>query len=489
LTTDLLTIGTTSPPRFTSRQRLILLILLGAGFMLSVDFSILNVALPEVGEGIGLDLTALPWIASAYALPGAGFTLLFGRLADLFGRRRLFLAGIALLAAASLLGGFATNPEMLLTARALQGLSTALSIPASLSLLTTTFEEGATRDRVLGLNGALLSGGFTIGALVGGTLVSLLSWRSAFFINTPVAVIILTLTPFLITESKVPDRVKLDVPGAITVTGGLLAAVYAIIERNIPVGAIGIVLLAAFWVIELRAAAPLAPVRILRRPTVKWGNYAGLVLFSMETSMIFMMTLYLQKVLAFDPLITGLIFGVPGLAAVLAGPIAGRLIGRHGYRKVLPAGLALQGLAIGPADLHRRRPPDAGRPDPRAAHQLLRARDVHRGVHGHRHVRPAERGAGPGHRPHHDDAERRRHDRHPDPERDRRHPDAGTEQNPPGDVATEVLRLTGGKAPTACSTRSAAPPFGASLAAAKRVTAASSYTAWPAAKRRSPTRS
>ncbi|SDI62031.1 MFS transporter [Nonomuraea jiangxiensis] len=340
--------GTISPPRFTRRQRLILLILLGAGFMLSVDFSILNVALPEVGEGAGLDLTALPWIASAYALPAAGFTLLFGRLGDLFGRRRLFMAGMVLLTAASLLGGFATNPEMLLTARALQGLSTALSIPSSLSLLTTTFEEGTTRDRVLGLNGALLSGGFTVGALVGGALVGLLSWRSAFFINVPVAVIILVLTPFLISESRVPDRVRLDVPGAITVTGGLLAFVYAIIERSILVGVLGIVLLAAFWVIELRTAAPLAPVRILRRPTVKWGNYAGLALFSMETSMIFMMTLYLQKVLAFGPLVTGLIFGVPGLAAVFAGPVAGRLIGRYGYRRVLSAGLATQGLAVVP---------------------------------------------------------------------------------------------------------------------------------------------
>ncbi|AWS48608.1 MFS transporter [Streptosporangium sp. 'caverna'] len=316
--------------------------------MLSVDFSILNVALPEVGQGIGLDLTMLPWIASAFALPAAGFTLLFGRLADLFGRRRLFLAGMALLVAASLLGGFATNPEMLLAARAFQGLSTAMSIPASLSLLTTTFEEGATRDRVLGLNGALLSGGFTIGALVGGALVSLLSWRSAFFINAPVSVIILALTPFLITESKVPDRIKLDMAGAITVTGGLLAAVYAIIEQSVLAGVIGIVLLAAFWVIEVRAAAPLAPVRILKRPTVKWGNYAGLVVFSMETAMIFMMTLYLQNVLRFNPLVTGLIFGVPGLAAVLAGPVAGRLIGRYGYRKVLPTGLAIQSLATVP---------------------------------------------------------------------------------------------------------------------------------------------
>jgi MFS family permease len=335
-------------PHFTGRQRLILLVLLGAGFMLSVDFSILNVALPAVGEGIGMEVAALPWIASAYALPAAGFTLLFGRLADLFGRRRLFLGGMVVLAVASLLGGFAANPEMLLAARALQGLSTAMTIPASLSLLTTTFPEGATRDRVLGLNGALLSGGFTVGALVGGTLVGLLSWRASFFINVPVAVITLVLTPFLLDESKVPDRIKLDVPGAITVTGGLLAVVYAIIEQSVVLAVVGLILLAVFWVVESRAAAPLAPVRILERPTVKWGNYAGLAIFSMETATIFMMTLYLQNILELDPLITGLIFGVPGLAAVLAGPIAGRLIGRYGYRRVLPVGMVLQTLPAVP---------------------------------------------------------------------------------------------------------------------------------------------
>ncbi|MEV0595783.1 MFS transporter [Nonomuraea cavernae] len=339
---------TTSPLPITGRQRLILLVLLGAGFMLSVDFSILNVALPQVGAGVGMGLTGLPWITSAYALPAAGFTLLFGRLADLFGRRRLFLSGMVLLTGASLLGGFAANPEMLLTARVLQGFATAMAIPASLSLLTTTFAEGATRDRILGLNGALLSAGFTVGALVGGTLVGLLSWRAAFLINVPVAVAILLLTPFLISESSLPERVKLDLPGAVTVTGGLLAVIYAVIEKNVPSAVVGVLLLAAFWMIELRSPAPLAPVRILRRPTVKWGNYAGFVVFTMETAMIFLTTLYLQKVLGFSPLATGLIFGVPGLASVAAGVIAGRFIGRFGSREVLVAGLAVQGLATLP---------------------------------------------------------------------------------------------------------------------------------------------
>lgn len=337
-----------APTRFTGRQRLILLVLLGSGFMLSVDFSILNVALPDVGAGVGLSIAGLPWVTSAYALPAAGFTLVFGRIADLFGRRRLFLAGMVLLAGASLLGGFATNAETLLAARALQGFATAMSLPAALSLLTTTFAEGATRDRVLGLNGAMLSGGFTIGALVGGTLVGLLSWRAAFFINVPVAMAILVATPIVISESRTPDRVKLDLPGALTVTGGLLAGIYAIIEETLVWGVVGAVLLVAFWVIELRSPAPLAPVRILRRPTVKWGNFAGLVIFTMEPAMIFLITLYLQNILDLSPLATGLIFGVPGLAAVAAGVVAGRFLGRYGNRRVLTTGLAVQALATIP---------------------------------------------------------------------------------------------------------------------------------------------
>jgi MFS family permease len=159
---------------------------------------------------------------------------------------------------------------------------------------------------------------------------------------------ILLVTPLLITDSKVSSRVKLDLPGAATVTGGLLAVVYAVMEKNLVSAVVGVLLLAAFWMIEVRSPAPLAPVRILKRPTVKWGNYAGLVIFSMETGMIFLMTLYLQNVLGFSPVATGLIFSVPGLTCVAAGPIAGRIIGRFGSRKVLTAGLTLQGLMILP---------------------------------------------------------------------------------------------------------------------------------------------
>jgi MFS family permease len=335
-------------PRAARRQRVVLFVLLGVGFMLSVDFSILNVALPEAGAGVGLAQADLAWITSAFALPAAGFTLLFGRLGDLFGRRRLLLTGMVLLAGASMLGGFAAGPETLLIARALQGLATAMAIPAAMSLLTTTFAEGAQRERVLGLNGALACGGFTVGALLGGTLVTTLGWRSAFFVNVPVAVAVLLVAPFVIVESRAATRPRLDLPGAVAVTGGLLAVVYAVIERNITAAVAGIMLLAAFWVIERRATQPLVPPRILARPSVKWGNYAGLITCGLVPAMIFMETLYLQEVLDLSALMTGLVFGIPGLASVVAGVVGGRVIGRFGNRKVLTVAMAMPGVATIP---------------------------------------------------------------------------------------------------------------------------------------------
>ena len=336
------------PSRMTGRQRLTVFLLLGAGFMLSVDFSILNVALPQLGAGVGLEVSALPWVVTAFALPAAGFTLLFGRIADLFGRRRLFLVGIALLAVSSLVGGFATSPAMLLTARVLQGFATAITLPAALALLITEFSDEKQRARVLGFNGALLSGGFTVGALVGGTLVGVLSWRWAFLINVPMAVLILVATPFVVRASRGPAGVKLDVPGAVSVTLGLLAFVFGVLDRNLLALLGGVVLLALFWRIERRAEAPLAALGILSRPTVKWGNLAGLIVFSMEPGLIYLMTLYLQDVLHFAPLTTGLIFGVPGLASVAAGVVAGRFIGRYGPRTVLAVGLLGQAAFTAP---------------------------------------------------------------------------------------------------------------------------------------------
>ncbi|WTC84854.1 MFS transporter [Streptomyces sp. NBC_01579] len=338
----------------TGRQKLVLALLLGAQFMIAVDFSILNVALPAVGEGLGFALTNLQWIATAFALAAAGFTLLFGRVADIVGRKRLFLCGMAVLGAASLLGGLATSPEVLLVARVLQGLATAAVTPAGLALLTTAFKEGPLRERALGLNGALMSAGFTAGAILGGLLTDLLSWRWAFFINVPVALLVLVLAPSVITDSRPTGRPKLDIPGAVTVTGGLLALVFGLTQAGrtgwtapTTLGALlaGVALLAAFRSVEKRAATPLVPVRILKRRSVIWGNTAGLIAFVTETSLVFLLTLYLQEVLGYTPLTTGLAFGVLGIGTVIGGTLGGRAVGRYGNRTTIVTGGAVQAAA------------------------------------------------------------------------------------------------------------------------------------------------
>jgi MFS family permease len=196
----------------------------------------------------------------------------------------------------------------------------------------------------LGLNGALLCGGFTVGALVGGSLVSAFDWRWAFWINVPVAAAIVVLTPSVIRESARPTGVKLDVPGAVSVTAGLLSLVYGVSMQDWFAFAAGVVLLAIFSIIELRAKAPLVSLSLLNRPNIKWGNLGGVIAFVMSTGVNFGLTIYLQDVLNLEPFITGLVFGLPGLAAVIAGVTAGRLIGRYGHRSVLAVGLLAQGL-------------------------------------------------------------------------------------------------------------------------------------------------
>lgn len=340
--------------RMDGRMRLVLVVLLVSQFMLAVDFSILNVALPVIGQGLGFSLGGLQWIATAFALAAAGFTLLFGRVADLVGRRRVFLGGMGVLGAASLVGGLATGPETLMAARVAQGLATAAVTPAGLSLLTSSFPEGPLRARALGLNGALMSAGFTTGAVLGGVLTDLLSWRWAFFINVPVALAVLLVAPAVLKESRPVGRPRLDVPGAVTVTGGLLALVYGLTAAGehgwsdpAVLGALAaaVVLLAAFPLVERRSAAPLVPVRVLRRRTVVWGNLAGLVAFATETSLVFLMTLHLQGVLGFSPLAAGLSFGVLGAGTVVGGLFAARFIGRWSARTALVAGGVLQAVA------------------------------------------------------------------------------------------------------------------------------------------------
>ncbi|MEU0737905.1 MFS transporter [Streptomyces sp. NPDC006134] len=341
----------TAPAVLTPRLRLVLVLLLAAQFMLAVDFSILNVALPVIGEGLGFSLAHLQWIGTAFALCAAGFTLLFGRVADLFGRRRLFLGGLAVLGVASLVGGLAQSPEVLIAARVFQGLATAAVTPAGLSLLTTSFPEGPLREKALGLNGALMSAGFTAGAILGGLLTDLLSWRWAFFINVPVALAVLLAAPTVIKESRPDERPKLDVPGAVSVTLGLLSIVFGLTQAGehgwgsssalLPLAA-GVVLLLVFYAVERKVAVPLVPLGVLGKRSVAWGNLAGLIAFLTETSLVFLLTLYLQEVLGFSPLAAGLSFGVLGIGTVVGGSVAPKVIGKIGSKSTLIAGGLLQ---------------------------------------------------------------------------------------------------------------------------------------------------
>ncbi|WP_406395432.1 MFS transporter [Streptomyces sp. NBC_00887] len=344
------------PPRLSGRARLVLFVLCAAQFMVALDFSVLNVALPVLGKDLGLSTSGLQWAVTAFALPSGGFLLLFGRIADLYGRRRLFLTGLALFGASSLLATLAWDPASFLAGRALQGLGAAVIVPTGMSLLTTTFPEGPLRDRALGISGTLLSLGFTVGMVAGGVLTDTLGWRSTMGLLALASVIVLVLAPKVLAESRTPDRPKLDVPGAVTVTGGLLALIYSLStaaqrgfgDADVLVTlAVGVALLAAFGIVESRSAAPLVSLPMLRRRTVAFGNLGGLATFSMMSTVVFVLTLYLQEVLGLSAFGTGLVFGVQGIASVAAGMYASRVIGRFGARPTLVVSLLGQGLFIG----------------------------------------------------------------------------------------------------------------------------------------------
>ena len=346
-----------SVDRLSVRDRLILAVLLTASFTLAVDFSILNVALPVIGADVGFSLENLQWIATTFSLCAAGFTLLFGRVADLFGRRRLFLLGIGLLGASSLIGGMATAPWTLLLARVAQGIATAAVIPAALSLLTTSFPEGSLRDRALGLNGALMAAGFTTGAILGGLLTDLLDWRWAFYVNVAVAVVVLIVAPKVLVESRPARRPNLDVPGAVSVTLGLGSLVFGLTQAGESSwsnpGAWGSLsasafLLAIFVAIEMHVEQPLVPLRVLRRPNVAWGNLAGLLAFATETSLVFLLTLYMQNVQGYSPLAAGVSFGVLGVGTIIGGMVAPKVIALVGSRNALIGGFIAQSAATLP---------------------------------------------------------------------------------------------------------------------------------------------
>ncbi|WP_420113475.1 MFS transporter [Pseudactinotalea sp.] len=346
-----------SAERFTPIQRIAIAVLLTANFTLAVDFSILNVALPHIGAELEFTTSALQWIVTSFALCAAGFTLFFGRVADLFGRKRLFMIGITLLGISSLAGGLATEPGLLIAARVGQGIATAMVTPAALSLMTTMFPEGPARSKALGLNGALMAAGFTAGAVLGGLLTGTVSWRWAFFLNVVVTVAVIVVAPFVLREPARGPRPRLDVPGAITITLALVALVVGIDTAGHagwshpgswgPILA-ALLLFVVFFAIEGRVEEPLVAPGLLTRRNICWGNIAGLLAFGTFTSLVFLLTLYLQQILGYSAITAGLVLGVLGLGTVIGGLIAPRIIGRTSARTSVVAGLLVQAAATAP---------------------------------------------------------------------------------------------------------------------------------------------
>jgi EmrB/QacA subfamily drug resistance transporter len=330
-----------------------LALLCGAFFMVILDAAIVTVALPSIEHDLGFSAQGLQWVVSAYALTFAGLLLLGGRAADLLGRRRVFMVGLVLFTVASLLCGLAWSDTALIGARAFQGIGAAIMTPSALSIITTTFEEGAERNKALGIWGALGGIGATTAWLIGGPIVDGLGWEWIFFINIPVGLAALALSPLLLRESRAETaRRSYDPAGALTITGALALLVYAIVEapdtgwgdpQTILLLAGSAALLGTFTVIESRHSAPLVPLRIFRSRTIVGANAVMLVFGALPYGLGFVLTLYAQQVLGYSAVkfgLTSLVF--PAMAAV--GSIFGQaVVLRVGFRPVAAVGMALMG--------------------------------------------------------------------------------------------------------------------------------------------------
>ncbi len=330
------------------RKWFALAVLLGVQFMVVVDIAIVNVALPSIQTDLGFSERNLQWVVSAYALLFGGFLLLGGRFADLTGRRRVLLAGLVVFTGASLLSGLAWSSGALIGARAFQGLGAALITPAALSILTTTFAEGKERNAALGAWGAVGAFGAVAGVLLGGVLTDALGWQWIFFVNVPVGVLGLVLAPILLTESRDARTKSFDVPGGVLVTGGLVTLVYAITQANAygwgSVATIGLfvgslALLAAFVAWETRTAEPLVPFSFFRLRTVVGANVAGLILGTAIFAMFLMLTLYMQQVLDYSAMRTGVAYLAVAGTAIFWSALAAQLVTRVGVKPVLAAGM------------------------------------------------------------------------------------------------------------------------------------------------------
>jgi EmrB/QacA subfamily drug resistance transporter len=343
-------------PASSRRRWSALALIVTAQFMVILDVAIVNVALPSIKSDLGFSRTGLQWVITAYAILFGGALLLGGRLADLLGRRRMFVAGLALFSLSSLLCGFAWSSGSLVGFRALQGLGGALLAPAALSLLMTTFAEGHERNRALGIYGAASGSGAAAGVLLGGVLTSYLGWSWIFFLNVPVGAVAIALTPFLLRESRadLPHR-HFDLTGAASVTGGLMLLVYALTRATsdgwtsaVTLGLLGgaAVLVAAFVAIESRSRSPLLPLRIFRLRALTAANATMAIVGAVTFSEFFLLTLYVQDVLHYSAVQSGVAFSAFALAVVVTSNVAQAVVGRAGVRATLTTGLALATASV-----------------------------------------------------------------------------------------------------------------------------------------------
>ncbi len=334
----------------------VLVLICLAQFMVVLDATIVNVALPSIQKDLHLSQGSLQWIINAYTLVFGGFLLLGGRAGDLLGRKRLFLLGLVIFTGASLLDGLASSQGMLVGARALQGLGAALISPAALSIISTTFKEGAERARALAVWAAIAIGGSAVGLILGGVLTQYFSWPWIFFVNVPVGVAAFLLSLRLVPESRDEHAHRsYDLAGAVTVTSGLMALVYAIVEaqsagwgsaRTLGFFAAAAVLLVAFVAVELRAKAPLVRLSIFRIRSLLTANVAMFLAMSGMFAMFFFNTLYIQRVLGYGPLEAGLAF-LPFTAGIMvSASIASQFAPRIGVRPVAAAGFLLTAAGL-----------------------------------------------------------------------------------------------------------------------------------------------
>ena len=329
---------TSSSPKWDARLWGALILLCGIVFLDGLDVSMVGVALPSIQADLGLTTSELQWIVSAYVLGLGGLLLLGGRAADLLGRRRVLIAALAVFTLASLVGGLVDDPALLIAARFIKGAAAAFTVPAALSLITTTFTEGPARNKALAIFNAFGASGFSFGLVFGGLLTSA-DWRLTFVLPVPVAAILLALIPRYLTKDRPylgPKR-RYDIPGAVLLTAGMLVLVHALVEERVGEGIVALALLASFVVIERRSSHPLVRLGILRSGPLVRANLGAMALFGAYVGFQFIATLYLQQTLGWSALETALAFLPGGLLVAVGAPRMGTVISRYGTTKPILA--------------------------------------------------------------------------------------------------------------------------------------------------------